>query len=48
MLIQRDFRRTEHDDFLLNVQDHLDDFTEAVPCFYEGEIIAWKIQYRFE
>ncbi len=35
MFIKRDFNRTEHDDYVLNVQSHLDLNTqkEAVPIY---------------
>jgi hypothetical protein len=54
MFIQRDYNRTEHDDFLLNVSSRLNEFTEAVPQYVtatEGEeliVVGWKIQRRYE
>jgi hypothetical protein len=33
-LITRDYRRTEEDDFKLNVQPYLDSSNEAVPLYH--------------
>ncbi len=49
MFIIRDFSRTEHDDFLLNVEDHIRDQKEAITIYnQEGNIIGWKIQDMYE
>ena len=49
MLILRDFSRTEHDDFVLNVAHHLNEHTEAVPVYDKyGELVGWRIQQRYE
>lgn len=57
MFIQRDFKRTEDDDFTLNVQPNLHEGNEAVPqwklppgCYIAGreEVVGWKIQPRYE
>lgn len=46
--VQRDFSRTEHDDFVLNVQPRLSDTTETVPVYDDGKIVGWNIQHRYE
>ena len=48
MKINRSWDRTEHDDFVLNVQPKLDKTTVATPLYYldsqgSHSIIAWKI-----
>ena len=57
MFIQRDFKRTEEDDFKINVQPKLHEGNEAVPqwalphgCYIAGreELVGWKIQQRYE
>ena len=49
MFIIRDFSRTEHDDFLLNVEDHIRDQKEAITIYNQwGNIIGWKIQDMYE
>ena len=54
MFIQRDFTRTEHDDFVLHVERELrDEKKEAVPIYNpekpdEQEILGWKIQNKYE
>ncbi len=46
MFIQRDYSRTEHDDFVINVEKHCGDNKEAVPVYHpeEGYVMGWKIQ----
>jgi hypothetical protein len=56
--IPRDYRRTESDDFKLNVESQItNNDKEAVPqyalphgCYIQGreELIGWKIQFRYE
>ena len=41
--IQRDWTRTEHDDWLLNIEPNLDRLTEAIFIGF-----GWIIQYRNE
>lgn len=48
MIIYRDYERTEHDDFILNVEPLLNKFNESIPIYNNGEIICWKIQNRYE
>ncbi len=49
MVILRDFTRTEHDDFVLNVAHHLTEHNEAMPVYdEEGDLVGWKIQQRYE
>lgn len=47
--IQRDYERSEHDDFALNVQHKLDNTHDAIPLYtYEGDLVGWYIQSRYE
>jgi hypothetical protein len=46
--INRDWNRTENDDFCLNVQSSLTSNSEAIPLYYNNEIIGWKIQLKYE
>ena len=46
MFIQRDWERTEEDDFALNVR--LGKLEEAVPVYHEGKVVGWKIQQQYE
>lgn len=48
MFIQRDFTRTMHDDFVLNVQPKLTDTTETVPVYHDGQVVGWNIKGRYE
>lgn len=49
MIIYRDYKRSEEDDWTLNVQDKLDEYTESVPIYSEyGELVAWKIQKQYD
>ena len=47
-MIQRDFTRTEKDDFVLNVQSRLDSTHDALEIFHAGILLGWKIISRFE
>lgn len=49
MFVNRDYNRTEHDDFQLNIAGKLDRTTEAVPIYMpQGTcIVGWNIQQRF-
>ena len=49
--IQRDWRRTEMDDYKLNVQARLNDRTEAHSVTYdcgETKVVGWVIVQKFE
>lgn len=47
--IPRDYSRTEHDDFVLNVQDRLDKYTGAIAVFdSSGLIVGWQIKSIYE
>ena len=46
--INRDYNRTEHDDYALNVEHKLDATHDAVPAYYDGAIVGWHIQARYE
>lgn len=46
--INRDWTKTEHDDWLLNVQPLLTENTESVPIYHDSQLVGWKIQMRFE
>lgn len=48
MFIQRDYTRTEHDDFVLNVEPKLRDGKEVVPVYAGGELVGWRIQWMYE
>ncbi len=48
MFVNRDFNRTEHDDWVLNIKPKLSEFSEAVPIQHEGKLIGWKVQTRYE
>jgi hypothetical protein len=53
MFIQRNWERTEHDDYVLNVEPRLKDSTnEAVPIYQvslsERVILGWHIQRQYE
>jgi hypothetical protein len=52
MFINRDWKRSEEDDFRLNVLPRLDSGSEAVPEYSPAEyypfIIGWGIQPRGE
>lgn len=46
--ISRDFSRTEHDDYILNVQPLEGTINESLPIYDNGEFIGWLIQPRYE
>jgi len=49
MFINRKYDRTEHDDFVLNVEHHLNERTEIIEVRIEdGTLVGWKIQLRYE
>jgi hypothetical protein len=48
MFKNRDYSRTENDDWILNIQPLLRDNKEAIPQYFDGKLIGWKIQYRYE
>ena len=49
MFIKRNFDRTEDDDWILNVQPRLNEFSESVPQYdTSGNIVGWKIQKKFD
>lgn len=41
--INRDYTRTEHDDFFLNVVPKLDDNLVAIPVYVQDELVGWNI-----
>jgi hypothetical protein len=43
--IQRNYDRTEHDDFMLNVEKHLEGHAAAFPAHdAEGNLVGWFIK----
>jgi hypothetical protein len=49
MFINRNYNRTEHDDFVLNILPYISSYGEAVEvCDEEGNVVGWKIQNRYE
>lgn len=59
MYIQRTPDRTEHDDFVLNVQHHIGKYQEAMPVYKaktdvgtqdknQPMLIGWKIQPMYD
>jgi hypothetical protein len=53
MYINRNWKRSESDDFKLNVQDHIKENTEAVPVYATDDngdhyLCGWRIQLRYE
>lgn len=48
--IQRDYRRTEHDDYILNVEPKVTMNFCSVYIFHPEtkEVIGWKIQRMYE
>lgn len=49
MFIQRNYDRTEHDDFVLNVERELKDGKVATPQYDPcGNVVGWKIHYMYE
>lgn len=48
LIIKRDLTRTEHDDYILNVDPYLHEYNESVPIMWKDKIVAWKIIQRYE
>ena len=49
MLVKRDTTRTEHDDWVLNVQSLMGEHDGSVALRDEdGNIVAWKIDPAYE
>ena len=48
MYINRDWSRSEHDDYTLNIQSRLSENNESVSVYYDDLIVGWKIQPKFE
>lgn len=47
--INRDWRRTEHDDFVLNVEPILSPTIWATPHYgSNGELLGWQIKGAYE
>jgi len=48
-IIKRNPDRTEHDDFILNVQPHMGEQDGATPIYNaDGVVVAWQIKPMFE
>lgn len=48
MFINRDWNRTEHDDFELNIKTRMSENSEAVPMYVGDKIVGWTIRTRYE
>jgi hypothetical protein len=51
MFINRNWTRTENDDFILNIQDRIQNSNkEALPIYDNetGKLMGWKIQTKYE
>ena len=49
MFVNRDWSRTEHDDYVLNIEPRLCETNESVEVYTDdGKVIGWKIQTRYE
>lgn len=49
MFINRDFARTEHDDFVLNVQPYIGEYEGATKIYdNNGNLLGWKITDMYE
>ena len=46
--INRDWTRTEHDDFRLNIEPSLCIGVEAIPQYVDGKLVGWVIQPQWE
>lgn len=48
--INRNYSRTEHDDYMLNVQPYIGEQEESMEIWCSGMsyIVGWKIQPQFE
>ena len=47
-MIHRDYSRTESDDFKLNVEDHINNTTWALPVRVDGRLVGWKLVPAYE
>ena len=45
--ISRDYIRSEHDDYALNVQPLEGKYNEALPIYENSKLIGWLIQPRY-
>lgn len=47
--IQRNYQRTEKDDYILNVQSILDrsETKESLAIYYEDNIVGWEIIIKY-
>lgn len=48
MFIQRDYNRTEKDDFALNVQRYLSSTDCAIPQYINDILCGWIIKSKYE
>jgi hypothetical protein len=48
MFIQRDYSRTEKDDYTLNVEPKIGEYKESVEVIVDGVIVGWKIQNQYD
>lgn len=48
MFIQRNYMRTEHDDFVLNVSHHIFPGYGALPIVIDGILVGWIIKPLYE
>lgn len=48
MFINRDYSRTEHDDWALNVCPKLHSCNESIEVYIDSVVVGWKIQWKFE
>lgn len=46
--INRDWTRSEHDDFELNIATRLSNLSGAIPMNIDGIIVGWVIQVIYE
>lgn len=47
MFINRDWNRTEADDYRLNVEPKLADATWATPQYVDGILVGWKLNHAY-
>ena len=49
MIVFRDFKMKEDDQWKKDVKPKLERFEESVPLFdVDGKMVAWKIQHHFD
>ena len=48
MFINRNWTRTEHDDFVLNIQSKLSDSIWATPIHIHGTLMGWELMGAYE